>query len=53
MDIKNRIIAFSKFYHIHLELFVKCNNVLKSLLQQDILELVFYGDLIYTFKRIV
>ena len=41
--------AFSKFYHRHSELIVK----LKTLLQQGISEPIFYGDLVYKFKRIV
>ena len=45
--------AFSKFYHRHLELIVKYNIGLKTLLQQGILEPVFSGDLVYKFKRIV
>ena len=45
--------AFSKFYHRHSELTVKYNIGLKSLLQQVISEPIFYGDLVYKFKRIV
>ena len=45
--------AFSKFYHRHSELIVKYNIGLKTLLQQGILEYIFYGDLVYKFKRIV
>ena len=45
--------AFSKFYHIHSELIVKYNIGLKTLLQQGISEPIFYGDLVYKFKRIV
>ena len=45
--------AFSKFYHRHSELIVKYNIWLKTLLQQDISEPIFYGDLVYKFKRIV
>ena len=41
--------AFSKFFHRHSELIVKYNIGLKTLLQQPI----FYGDLVYKFKRIV
>ena len=40
--------AISKFYYIHTEL--ECS---KALLQQGILELEFYGYLVYKFKRIV
>ena len=46
-------IAFSKFYHRHSELIVKYNIGLKTLLQQGISEPIFYGDLVYKFKRIV
>ena len=45
--------AFSKFYHRHSELIVKYNIRLKTLLQQGISEPIFYGDLVYKFKRIV
>ena len=45
--------AFSKFYYRHSELIVKYNIGLKTLLQQGISEPIFYGDLFYTFKRIV
>ena len=45
--------AFSKFYHRHSELIAKYNIGLKTLLQQGISELIFYGDLVYKFKRIV
>ena len=45
--------AFSKFYHRHPELIVKFNIGLKTLLQQGISEPIFYGDLVYKFKRIV
>ena len=44
--------SFSKFYHRHSELIVKYNIGLKALLQQGISERMFYGDLIYKFKRI-
>ena len=43
--------AFSKFYHR--QLIVKNNSGLKTLLQQGISESIFYGDLVYKFKRIV
>ena len=39
--------AFSKFYHRHPELIVEYNIGLKTLLQQDISEPIFYGDLVY------
>ena len=45
--------SFSKFYHRHSELIVKYNIGLKTLLQQCISEPIFYGDLVYKFKRIV
>ena len=45
--------AFSRFYHRHSELIVKYNIGLKTLLQQGISEPIFYGDLVYKFKRIV
>ena len=45
--------AFSKFYHRHSELIVEYNIGLKILLQQVISEPIFYGYLVYKFKRIV
>ena len=45
--------AFSKFYYRHSELIVKYNIGIKTLLQQGISEPIFYGDLVYKFKRIV
>ena len=45
--------AFSKFYHRHTEFIVKYNIESKTHLQQGILEPIFYGDLVYKFKRIV
>ena len=45
--------AFSKFYHRHSEFIVKYNIGLKTLLHQGIPEPLFYGDLVYKFKRIV
>ena len=45
--------SFSKFYYRHSELIVKYNIGLKTLLQQGISEPIFYGDLVYKFKRIV
>ena len=44
--------AFSKFYYRHSELIVKYNIGLRTLLQQGISEPIFYGDLVYKFKRI-
>ena len=45
--------TFSKFYHRHPELIFKYNIGLKALLQQKILDPVFYGDTVYKFKIIV
>ena len=45
--------AFSKFYYRHSELIVNYNICLKTLLQQGISDPVFYGDLVYKFKRII
>ena len=45
--------AFSKFDHRHSELIFKYNIGFKTLLQQGISEPIFYGDLVYEFKRIV
>ena len=45
--------SFSKFYHRDSELIVKYNIGLKTLLQQGISEPIFYGDLVYKFKRII
>ena len=45
--------ALTKFYHRHPELIFKYNIGLKTFLQQGILELVFYVDLVYKLKRIV
>ena len=45
--------AFSKFYFRYSELIVRYNIGLKTLLQQGISEPIFYGDLVYKFKRIV
>ena len=40
-------------YHRHSLLIVKYNIGLKTLLQQGISEPIFYGDVVYKFKRIV
>ena len=40
-------------YHRHSELIVKYNIGLRTLRQQGIPEPIFYGDLVYKFKRIV
>ena len=45
--------AFSKFYHRHSVLIVKYNIGLKTILQQGISEPVFYGDLVYKFKKLL
>ena len=44
--------AFSKFCRRHHELISKFNVGLKSLLHQGLSEPEFYGDLVYTFKKI-
>ena len=43
--------AFSKFYRRHYELISKFNVGLKSLLHQGLSESIFYGDLVYKFKK--
>ena len=45
--------AFSKFYPRHYELVEKCHVSLKKLLQQDISDPEFYGDLAYKFMKII
>ena len=45
--------VFSKFYRRHYELISKFNVGLKSLLHQGLSEPEFYGDLVYTFKKIM
>ena len=45
--------AFSKFYRRHFGLVSKYNTGLRSLLQQDLSEPEFYGDLVYKFRIIV
>ena len=45
--------AFSEFYHRYCELIVKNNIGLKLLLQQGILEPVFYSDLVFKFKELL
>ena len=44
--------AFSKFYRRHSDLVSIFNVGLKSLLQQGLSEPEFYGDLVYTFRKI-
>ena len=51
--IRKAFSKFSKFYYRHSECIVKYNIGLKTLLQQGISEPIFYGDLVYKFKRIV
>ena len=45
--------AFSKFYRRHSALLEKYSVSLKTLLQQGISELEFYGDLVYRYRKIV
>ena len=45
--------AFSKFNRRHSALVEKYSVSLKTLLQQGISELDFYGDLVYRFRKIV
>ena len=45
--------AFSKFYRRHYEFILKFNVGLKSLLDQGLSKPEFYGDLVYTFKKIM
>ena len=45
--------SFSNFYRRHNELVSKFNFGLKSLLHQGLSEPEFYGDLVYTFKKIM
>ena len=44
--------TFSKVYSRHSDLVSKFNAGLKSLLQQGLSESVFYGDLVYKFRKI-
>ena len=46
------VISTSGYNHVYENLFNLC-SALKTLLQQGISELIFYGDLVYKFKRIV
>ena len=41
---------FSKFYRCHYKVLSKFNTGLRSLLKQGLLELEFYGDLVYKLK---
>ena len=43
---------FSQFYRRHSDLVSKINVGLKSLLQQGLSELEFYGDLVYKFRNV-
>ena len=45
--------GFSKFYRRHSALLEKYSVSLKALLQQDLSEPEFYGDLVYRFRKIV
>ena len=45
--------AFSKIYRRHFELIEKYHVSLKNLMQQGICNPEFYGDLVYTFKKII
>ena len=45
--------AFPKFYRRHFELIEKYHISLKKLMQQGICNPEFYGDLVYTFKKII
>ena len=45
--------AFSKLYRRHYNLISKFNVGLKFLLHQGLSEQEFYGDLVYTFKKIM
>ena len=44
--------AFSKFYRRHSDLVSKFSVGLKSLLQQGLSQIEFYGDLVYKFRKI-
>ena len=45
--------TFSKFYRRHYELISKYNVGLKTLLSEGLSEPEFYGDLVYTFKKLI
>ena len=45
--------AFSKFYRRHFDRVSKYNVGLKTLLLQGFSEPKFYGDLVYTFRKII
>ena len=45
--------TFSKFYRRHYELISKFNVGLKTLLREGLSEPEFYGDLVYTFKKLL
>ena len=44
---------FSKFYRRHFELISKFNIGLKTILREGLSEPEFYGDLVYTFKKLI
>ena len=48
-----KVIDIIKFYRRHSELIVKYKIGLKTLLQHGISNVIFYGDIVYKFKRIV
>ena len=45
--------AFAKFYLRHFDIVSKYNVGLKTLLLQGLSEPVFYGDLVYKFRKII
>ena len=45
--------SFSKFYRRHFDIVSKYNVGLETLLQQDLSESEFYGDLVYKFRKII
>ena len=49
----SRFLLTCRYHKLHSELIVKYSIGLKTLLQQGISEPIFYGDLVYKFKRIV
>ena len=53
MDHDVRKPDFSKFYRRYYDLISKFQIGLKSLLRQGLLELEFFGDLVYKLKKIV
>ena len=45
--------TFPKFHHYHFDLTSKYKTGLKQLLQQNLPEPVFYGDLLYKLRRVI